>query len=170
LEPRAFRIEVDSRGKPGLVGAQGGPGIHFNIAHSGSACVIALSARGPVGVDVEIARERTHMERIVRRRFAPVEAAEILSLTGEERRRAFYRVWTRKEAYLKATGIGLEAELDSFAVSAGAEPTLISQPAGQDAHWTLADLDLGPGLQGALATSGKPVGMPRSIHPPLLPM
>ena len=87
-----------------------------------------------------------------------------MELTGELRLRAFYECWTRKEAYLKATGIGLAGGLDSVRVTVAAAPPRIVSLAGDDAaRWTLVDLDLGEGFAGA----GRP---PANREPALTPV
>jgi 4'-phosphopantetheinyl transferase len=147
----------------------GGQPAHFNLSHSGDTCVIAISTRAPVGVDIEAVRDRSNLERLVSARFAPSEAHGVLRHEGEERRRAFYRVWTRKEAYLKATGLGLSAPLESFAVAADDPPALLSPLAGDTADWTLVDLDLGTSEQGAVALAAM-IPSRSCISPATLPM
>jgi 4'-phosphopantetheinyl transferase len=74
-------------------------------------------------------------------------------------------VWTRKEAYLKAKGLGLSVELGSFTVSAGGRPILVSPLSGDNADWALTDLDLGEGFQGAVASRARPAGSRAAIVP-----
>jgi 4'-phosphopantetheinyl transferase len=169
-DPRKLRFAAGPNGKPGLVEAGGAGCPQFNLSHSGDLCVIALSDLGPVGVDVEAVRERAHLERLVETRLAAPEAKQIMRLGGEARVRAFYRVWTRKEAYLKASGIGLGATLDSFAVSAGDPPALLSPLPGDERSWSLHDLELGEGFQGAAAICGRRRDAGPSIRPPEMPM
>jgi len=142
-DPASLRFIQGPTGKPSLAQIGAEPIPHFNISHSGEACVVAISEAAPVGVDVEVVRDRRHLERLARTRLAPAEALEILRRQGDERRRAFYRCWTRKEAYLKATGLGLTADLSSFAVSVGPLPALITRAEGDSGKWSLVDLDLG---------------------------
>jgi 4'-phosphopantetheinyl transferase len=163
--PRSLRFELGPHGKPELAPSAGEGPIQFSLSHSGDLCVIAISAQTPVGVDVEQVRERVHLERLVSTRLAAAEASVILGLAGKERRSAFYRVWTRKEAYLKAKGVGLSVELGSFTVSAGERPILVSPLSGDQAEWALTDLDLGEGFQGALASRDRSAGSGAAIVP-----
>ncbi len=151
-DPASLELATDRDGKPFLAGraAERDP-LWFNLARSGELCVIAISRAGPVGVDVEEARGFPEMGRIAAARFAAVEAAGIAALGGEARRLAFYRCWTRKEAYLKGVGIGLAAGPESVAVSTGRRPALLSAAVGEPAEWSLADLDVGSGFAGAVA-------------------
>jgi 4'-phosphopantetheinyl transferase len=152
-DPQDIRFAAEPDGKPRLAGERS-PALHFNLSHGGETCVVAISDLGPVGVDIEEVRPRTHLERLVETRLAPAEADGIMRLDPEERPGAFYRVWTRKEAYLKARGLGLAARLDTFAVSAGARAARLAPLPGDDQEWSLYDLALGDALCGALALEG----------------
>lgn len=99
---RALAIVEGPHGKPEL---RGGP--FFSLSHSGDLALCAVSATRVVGVDVEELRPVPGAEEIAHRWFTPGEWSEFRSAPGGELERAFFRVWTRKEAYLKALGIGL---------------------------------------------------------------
>jgi len=139
--PAALRFATDPSGKPRL----DGPGPHFSISSSGDLSLIAVTALGPVGIDVERVVALAELEAIVARRFAPTQAREILSQSGERRLRAFYRCWTRIEAQLKATGVGLAGGLD----------TTLSEPDPRE--WSVAAVNAGRGLIAAVVVGG--------IHP-----
>jgi 4'-phosphopantetheinyl transferase len=148
--PRSLRFMRGPHGKPALVGADGAR-LHFSQARSGDVCLLALSADGPVGVDVEALSPLPELEPLVAARFAPSEAAAILRRSGEQRLRAFYRCWTRKEACLKATGAGLSAGLAAVVVAVDEHPTVLAAADGPATGWGLRDLDPGPGFAAALA-------------------
>lgn len=168
--PESLAFALGPGGKPELAGPAGRD-VHFSLSHSGDRCVIAVSAEGPVGVDVEEVREVPELEGIVRSRFAPGEAAEILALSGEQRLRAFYHCWTRKEAYLKATGAGIGGDfLRQVEVSTGSFPALRAAPGGKAAEWSLLNLDLGGELVGALATRHPGIGASSHLIPIQLPL
>ena len=160
IAPARVAFTYGTRGKPGLARPMG---LEFNLAHSGGLAYCALAWRRAIGVDVEAVRPMDNAERIIGRYFTPREQAEFLAYPGAERLAAFYRGWTRKEAFLKATGEGLAASLDSFEVSLGADPgpprSLLVR-AGTDPHeagrWTLRDLDAPIGFTAALAVAGQP--------------
>lgn len=109
--PEALEFRHSDHGKPFL---ENGPG--FNLSHSGDHLLIGLVRGGRLGVDLEIPRHFPNLEALAERYFAPEEASELASLPEEERTGAFYRGWTRKEAFLKALGRGLSVPLESFAV------------------------------------------------------
>lgn len=136
-------------GRPRLEGAP--PPLLLSIAHSGSLAALAVTRTGAVGVDVEGgANGRRSGLRIAERRFAPEEVAALLAAPEHERTAVFLRIWTRKEAYLKATGEGLARPMSSFAVSA-AEPAVLLRADGDDpVRWTVVDLPLAGGMAGAV--------------------
>lgn len=109
-DPRAWAFETGSFGKPALAASHLRPRPHFNISHARDlvACAIASVL---VGVDVEASNGEA--PRAVAERFAPGERAMLAKAAGAEYRSIFFRLWTLKEAYLKATGEGLSGRLDS---------------------------------------------------------
>ncbi len=150
--PGSLRLVRGPRGKPALAG---GDGLHFNLTRSGDRCLIALTAIGPVGIDVERVARFPELEAITRNRFAPSEAAAILRLHGERRVRAFYNCWTRKEAYLKATGAGLSNGLGAVTVTVDdAQPSVLSAEDGDSRSWALASIRTEPDLAGAVVVRG----------------
>ncbi|MBL8150806.1 MAG: 4'-phosphopantetheinyl transferase superfamily protein [Blastocatellia bacterium] len=100
-------------GKPFLLGQP----VEFNLSHSGNFLAFAITIGGKIGVDIELLREMSDIESIVKHYFAPQECQKFLSFSLEERMVAFFNCWTRKEAFIKATGKGLSEPLDAFTVS-----------------------------------------------------
>jgi 4'-phosphopantetheinyl transferase len=109
VEPGQLVIETGKTGKPALVGP--GSGFYFNLAHSGDLVLVAVSEGEEVGIDVEQIHEKADLDLIARQFFAPHEADWLDSLLPGPRLVSFYRLWTMKEAVLKAKGIGLEGGL-----------------------------------------------------------
>jgi 4'-phosphopantetheinyl transferase len=133
--------------KPMLVGL--GPGIQFNVSHSGEWLVIAVAHSTVIGVDIEHIRDPFQASDLARRYFAPEEQHELARLSEATRGQGFFNAWTRKEAYVKAVGAGLQHGLDRFAVSlAPGEPTRFLS--GVDARWQLLSFMLSDALPGAL--------------------
>jgi 4'-phosphopantetheinyl transferase len=148
-QPSRIRLAAHPGGKPYLSEY---PGVHFNLSHTGDACVCAVASQ-PVGVDIERVRTGRRVMGVARRFFAPEEWEPLARLPAERRLRAFYACWTRKEAYAKALGLGV-AVLRRFVVSIepGAPAVLASSLAGGDpASWRLHDLHDAGDLVGALA-------------------
>lgn len=164
-DPRSLRFSTGPNGKPVLEATGERLPPCFNLTHSGELCLIAISERGAVGVDVEAIRERPHRDRLVETRLAPSEADEILGCSGDERTRAFYRCWTRKEAYLKALGLGLTGDLGAFAVSASARPALLSALDGDAEEWSLFDVAVGHAHAAAIAIADRCRDMENPLRP-----
>ncbi len=114
--PQAVPLVPGPNGKP-VLGPQTDPW-HFNLSHSGDWVLVSLALSRRVGVDVEAWRELEY-EALAERAFAPEERTALAAAPQEERAATFFAVWTRKEALLKARGLGLGAfPLEDFAVEA----------------------------------------------------
>ena len=107
---------VAGRGKPfAVVGGAPSP-IGFNVSHSGSHGLIALAASGRVGVDVEERVPKPSLDALIEAVMGPEEQAGLDALQGAERLRMFYRLWTFKEALIKALGAGFSTDVSRFQV------------------------------------------------------
>ena len=152
LDPAGLRFDYGSRGKPALISAAH---IEFNAAHSSGLAAFAFTLGCPIGVDLEQVRPLPEMRMIADRFFCPEEAAEIMALEPSQREPAFFRCWTRKEAYIKATGDGLSAPLNEFRVTVQPnEPARflhIGDKTNAERAWTLHDLQLASSYSAALA-------------------
>ncbi len=126
LDPRALSFEANEFGKPRLKGSWPGD---FNLSHSGDRAVLAVSDDSKVGIDLERIRPIEHLD-LAKRYFHPNEVAAIEAPRDPEaQRRAFFLIWTLKEAVVKAIGVGLSIPLDTFEVSiAASQPTLVLAP------------------------------------------
>lgn len=144
--PGAIAFARGAHGKPFL---QEG-GLHFNGSHSHELALYAIAQSREVGVDVEWMRPHIAHEQIAARFFALEEQEALAQVPAEQRRAAFYNLWTRKEAYLKARGDGLAAGLSTFAVSLGAEAALLHSDEG----WKLMALEPAAGYVAALCGAG----------------
>jgi len=111
--PATIRLSYGRNGKPMLEGGRGH--VEFNLAHSGGDAVIALADRAAVGVDIELHRPISDVESLARLVFSDVERRELK--LAPDPVSAFLNGWTRKEAYVKALGIGLTAPLREITVS-----------------------------------------------------
>jgi 4'-phosphopantetheinyl transferase len=114
VSPEALQLAVSPFGKPGLPSTC--PEIHFNLSHTCGKAVLAVSRIAPVGVDVEPLDREVKLAELSARYFSREEQAELQGLPVAEMRRRFFAIWTCKEAYLKAIGLGLRIPLDSFSV------------------------------------------------------
>jgi 4'-phosphopantetheinyl transferase len=158
-KPREIRFRYSAHGKPALTGD--GSDLAFNLAHSGTVAVCAL-ARGcdALGVDVERVKPIRDAEDVARKAFSPREFDRLESLPEPVRLRAFYEAWTRKEAFLKALGCGLDRPLDSFDVAfgPGERPRLLRTLGDtcEAERFSLHALEPEVGYIGAVAIAGGP--------------
>ncbi len=129
-------------------------GVLFNVAHSKGLAVFAFTHNLEVGVDVELLRPLDDLGGVVELTLAPSEATELQSVPAGDRATAFFACWTRKEAYLKASGNGLGSPRDvAVTVRPGAPERLVSvqgAPTEPD-RWELRSFEPGPGYVGAVA-------------------
>ena len=148
--PERIRFHFGRHGKPLL---PGGPS--FNQSHSEERVMIAVAAEGRLGVDIEVLRAVRHMLGLADRNFAPDESARLRAAPASERRALFFRLWTRKEAFLKALGFGLSHPLRSFSVdpSRGARQGLLQVGDLPEvaARWHLGGVPCSAGAEAALA-------------------
>ena len=145
--PAEIDFASGTNGKPAVAGIQ------FNLSHSADLGVVAVTPDRELGVDVELVDpQRANMD-VARRFFSPSEVAVLQALPTDLQPAAFFNCWTRKEAYLKAIGLGLSVPLDSFDVSLGpGEPVRLLR--GADARWSLHSFTPAPSYLGALAIDG----------------
>lgn len=148
LAPDAVRFDATCEdcgkphGKPKLAG------VEFSISHSGERVGLAVTS-APVGLDVE-SETRTAEDNLIAYALNETERAALRGLGDDERARAFYGYWTRKEALMKATGRGLKIPLQALTLD-GARLAVSDDPALDPAAVRLADLEPGEGYQAAVA-------------------
>lgn len=115
--PREIHIATERLGKSYIHEVNMRRQLHFNLSHSGEFAAMAFCAGGELGIDIEQRRPEAASMEIAQRNFSARELWELKKLSGEDRVAGFFRCWTRKEAYVKAKGIGLGADLRSFDVT-----------------------------------------------------
>jgi 4'-phosphopantetheinyl transferase len=147
--PREVTIGMGEHGKPRV------EGVEFSMAHSQGLVVLALSLDAVVGVDLEWVEREIEALEIARSSFALGEVNRIeQAAEGAERAKAFFAVWTRKEAIVKAHGQGLTIPLDSFEAPEGeAEQAVDFVVKGNAMRLYVRGIDVGEGFAGALAVS-----------------
>lgn len=147
-----------SHGKPGIRRQEGRPAIQFNLAHSAGTAIYAIIRDRPVGIDIELVNHEFPIDSVAERFFSKVEVAAFRSLPQEMQRIAFYKCWTRKEAFIKALGDGLTCPLADFDVS-----LMLGEPARllnvgwapeEASRWCMEDIDGIAGCAAAIVFSG----------------
>lgn len=151
--PAALSFSYNAQGKPELAAPGRRDPVRFNLSHSAGQAVLAVSRGFELGVDIE--EVRTFEEDVAGHFFSKAECAQLQSLPPGDRTLAFFRGWTRKEAFVKATGLGLSLALDSFDVSLidDQQPMLrrMDPSIGSIEDWVLLGLDVPSGFCGAVA-------------------
>ena len=155
-DPASVALTMGSHGKPLLAGSFARSDLHFNLAHCEDLALLAMTRGRIVGVDLERIRAMDGAEEMAACFCSPREYAEFQSLPPGERGTAFFRLWTRKEAWLKATGKGIGQSLETVEVSfrAGQSACFIHLPEESGAPtsaWSLRELTPALGFVAALA-------------------
>jgi 4'-phosphopantetheinyl transferase len=151
--PKQLQFSYGAWGKPALAGEFRDSLLRFNMSHSHGIALYAVTKSREIGVDVEHVRSDFASDSVARRFFSPFEVGVLCELPEDDRVAAFFRCWTRKEAYIKATGRGLSQPLDGFDVSLG-PAALLRNEDGAPERWTMIDVEVGPGYAGALVVEG----------------
>ena len=112
--PEQIRLSYGNNGKPHLIN---NPGLRFNLSHSEGHALFALTMEKDIGVDLEQVRPLSNLDQVAALFFSSEEIDELNNLEIESKERAFFRCWTRKEAYIKAKGEGLSTAFKSFSVT-----------------------------------------------------
>jgi 4'-phosphopantetheinyl transferase len=155
--PSAIQLGYGPHGKPFLAGEKI-IDLRFNVSHSHGLALYAVTLGAEVGVDLEYGRKDMSTEEISRRFFSAQEIAAIESLPQDQRQRAFFVCWTRKEAYIKARGDGLAVALDSFSVTIKPDepPVIIVHDEPQEtSRWSVLELDPDPQYVAAVAVEDR---------------
>jgi 4'-phosphopantetheinyl transferase len=155
-KPEEIAFSVGPHGKPRLDDTSAG--VRFNLSHSAGLALIAIAHDVELGVDVEEIRQRSDLRGVARRVFTEAER-EAVEVGGEV---AFYRHWVAKEAFVKATGRGIES-LRSFEVlldgPGGARLNHVGGDPAEAAKWTLAPLEVGPRFAAAVVVAAPAVSV-----------
>jgi 4'-phosphopantetheinyl transferase len=137
-------------GKPRLEGSE----VRFNVSHAHGMGMIAIARAREVGCDIERVDPAFADDKIPERFFSPYEVNALRALPEGEQCRAFFRCWTRKEAFIKACGMGLQLALDSFDVTLGPdEPAAFLRGAE---GWSLHSVDTPAGFIAAMVLADQP--------------
>jgi len=154
-DPKRIELLAGEHGKLRLAGLDEHGKLRFNLTHAGHYLLMAFTAGHEVGIDLEQVRDDLAFAAMAQRYFSLREREDLFSLQPQEQLHAFYRCWTRKEAYLKGTGSGFSQPSDTFDVS-----LLPDQPAALLAHrtspaevgaWEIRDVGAVEGYWGAVA-------------------
>jgi 4'-phosphopantetheinyl transferase len=152
LNPQDFSFQYTAHGKPFLKDYRD---LRFNVSHTDGLALLAFVPEREIGVDVEKIRAQSDVLKMAERFFSDHERQHLRNLQGDELHAAFFRCWTRKEAYIKAKGEGLSLPLHQFDVSIAPDEKqalLATRPDGQEAlRWAIGDVPVPSGYAAAIA-------------------
>ena len=152
--PEKIRIKKAEHGKPYLADY---PELAFNLSHSADRLMLALGWQCQLGVDIEVCKQRISLSGLVDKCFAEEEAAYWAELPESQKNQEFYRFWTRKEAFVKATGHGIALGLNCCVINPENPTEFLRVPelCGLASAWQVLDIDLGDGIYSALVADKK---------------
>ena len=158
-DPQKLVFAYGSHGKPYLTSQPEGQLLNFNLSHSNELAVLGLTRLPAIGVDVEWVHAIDDVDKPIQHFLSSRETRELAALPKEDRRSAFFNLWTRKEAWLKAKGTGLSDNLDEIEVSfLPEEPARLFACSGDRqaaACWSLVELRPAPEFKGAVVVESK---------------
>lgn len=158
VEPGQVRLCYSNHGKPSLAPRCARPKLKFNLSHSDGLALFVVTSGREVGIDLERVRPVPEADQIAERFFSARENAVLCSLPARLKDEAFFTCWTRKEAFIKASGKGLSLPLDRFDVSLEpGEPAMllsVRDKPHESHRWSLRQLIPAPGYVAALAVQG----------------
>jgi 4'-phosphopantetheinyl transferase len=160
LQPKEIHFSASNNGRPEVVPQQNHRNLQFNLSHSGSFAIVGVTLSRRIGVDVECYRSLQHLE-IANRYFSSWECRELNRLPSDDLEKNFFACWTRKEAFLKATGEGIGTLLSQVSVTVAHSevPQLREfQPnPSETQRWSLMDIPVQDGYAAAMAFENGPV-------------
>jgi len=157
-DPEDIRFRYGPHAKPDLQFPRPPRPLHFNVSHSHGLALLAFADDRAVGVDIEKIRPRDNLEKLVNRFFSPTERRAFAALPPDQRTRAFFEGWVRKEAFIKARGEGVTLGLDRFDVSLtpSRPAALLATPFDppEADRWSMTGIDPGPDHIAAAVVEG----------------
>lgn len=156
VSPSTLRFDYGEHGKPRLIDSAAN--LSFNVSHSHDWALIAVTAVGELGVDVERCDDRITWPGLARRFFSQREVVDLFALPPERQLEGFYQIWTGKESFIKAIGRGLSFPLGSFSVAANpARPPAflsVEDPMFDANTWQMASVHPAEGYTGTVIWNG----------------
>ena len=155
LDPSHITFGYTKSGKPYLANQSGNSALRFNLSYSCGLALVGITSGKEIGVDVERIDPEMRYKDIAKRFFSRKEFAELLAQPENMQRREFFRMWTFKEAFIKATGKGL-VELDKCDIFLNYcdSSMATTEDSQQPTHWSLKELELPSGYVGAVVSEG----------------
>lgn len=124
IKPEDWQFQVNEFDKPSIVARGSEAKIRFNLSHCAGLLICGVTVGCEIGVDCENSDRRVEIEQLAPRVFSPSEQQYFHSVSASQRKETFFRLWTLKEAYIKARGIGMSLPLQQFAFDLAATPPI----------------------------------------------
>jgi len=153
--PVNLSFDVGPNGKPRLPDTFATSEVRFNLSHSHEIALFAVTQGREIGVDIEYVNEQFEFQDIADKFFTAKEVGAMRSLAPALQRRAFFKCWTSKEAFLKAKGTGLSGKLDEVEISLAADERVQINAAVPG--WTLTELRSADSYEAAVVIEGEPL-------------
>lgn len=150
IESSQVKFEYEPLGKPKLADIYGQKQLSFNLSHSQGLALCAVSYDRTLGIDLEYIRPMSDLLSLAKQFFAPSEYSLIQSLPPQQKQEIFFRYWTCKEAYLKATGVGL-SKLREIEITIGMKDSV---KLNNSPNWHLIEIKPGDNFVASMAVSG----------------
>jgi 4'-phosphopantetheinyl transferase len=155
--PAELRFATSEHGKPRLAMGESADRLKFSMSHSGRRAVFAFAWDCEVGIDVEQTTSRVDVDSLTAQVYSAPELVAVKMLSAKDARDEFFRAWTRKEAVLKAAGVGLSVSPTCVEVLPGEVRSVLVK--GQE--WWVWDLPKDRGYQGGIAAARSDVKLHR---------
>jgi 4'-phosphopantetheinyl transferase len=153
-DPAHVQFVYGPYGKPALDSSNSGQFLSFNLSHSHHQALYAIAGNRPIGIDIEYERPIQTIDQLAQRFFTAKEYLSLASLPPEQKQAAFFCGWTRKEAYLKATGqglIGLSRVEVTVLPDQAPQVLNLADTLSSPSDWILQDISSGEGYWSAIA-------------------
>jgi 4'-phosphopantetheinyl transferase len=155
IDPKQVEFEYQPRGKPLLAAKFADKGLLFNLSHSQDLALCGVSYQNQIGVDLEYIRTMSDLEGLAKRFFSSREYEYLRLISPQEQQQIFFRYWTCKEAYLKATGDGL-VQLEEIEISLTPnQPSQLLVSGG----WNLRELTPAENFAAAVVVAGSNINL-----------
>jgi 4'-phosphopantetheinyl transferase len=157
MTPENIRFAEEDFGKPYISIDGKEPEVKFNLSHSGQKMIVAVGLHDHIGVDIEEWNNRVDCDVVANICFAEAERCFWNGLPESSKDEFFYRLWTMKESFVKAVGVGLGLDVSRVVSSTVGAVRFLSVPEGYGStkDWTLVDLSFGDGISAALTVPAK---------------
>ena len=156
-EPSDITFTYNKYGKPDIKPEHNPGNIKFNVSHSANLAIYAISQNREIGIDLEYIREVRAADKIIGRFFTQQETDFYYSQSEDKRELAFFTLWTRKEAYSKARGMGIGLPSKEFDLNLVPTAEISTTDIKTESKWSLIDIEIDEDYLAALATEGNDI-------------